>query len=52
MVASPDSLVLISWRVTMMFSSFASESWEVELELLGVAWLSCLVLFLCDLYLH
>ena len=52
MVASPDSLVLISWRVTMMLSSFASEAWEVELELLGVAWLSCLVLFLCDLYLH
>ena len=52
MVASLDILVLISWRVTMMLSSFASKAWEVELKLLGVVWLSCLVLFLCDLYLH
>ena len=46
MVASLDILVLISWRVTMMLSSFASKAWEVELKLLGVVWLSCLVLFL------
>ena len=45
MVASLDILVLISWRVTMMLSSFASEAWEVELELPRVAWLSYLVLF-------
>ena len=46
MVASLDILVLISWRVTMMLSSFASEAWEVEPELLGVAWLFYFVLFL------
>ena len=46
MVASLDILVLISWRVTMMLSSFASEAWEVEPELPGVAWLFYFVLFL------
>ena len=46
MVASLDILVLISWRVTMMLSSFASEVWEVEPKLPGVAWLFYLVLFL------